>query len=276
MRPRFRWPILLFFPALVLFFSLEILLSEIKAVAGDSANGGGSTMTNIAASNGAPPARAGDLSRPNSPREGSPRSDAILNRRGSPRRRGNRPRGEINIRPIYEEKSGFYVSSNSTGQLRAGFNPRRLGRRWHNRYSGWASGLGGEKITYYDHLDSKNFPMVLNQLAYGLAGPVTWPDYQYYQGSGNANALIKLFEYLNGRINAIIGQDESVSPDRRLELTVDLIREELEKIVSDIAIMDDNYYVKFKLATGGRSPWSRMPVNFYHSNLRPAELARQP
>ncbi|MDR3203144.1 MAG: hypothetical protein LBV23_00130 [Deltaproteobacteria bacterium] len=143
------------------------------------------------------------------------------------------------------------------------FRYRLFNRRGINYYSGWITGLDGKKIVYYDYLDRKDFPEVLNKIAYGLLGPVTWPNYQYYLGTVNSRALVKLFEHLKARLNAQIGAANDLPTVKRMELSVGLIREELEKVVANIAVMDGKYYyVKFKLSTGGVSPWSRLPLVF--------------
>jgi hypothetical protein len=174
---------------------------------------------------------------------------------------------------------GFSAGLNSggfSGYVSFGYpgrDSRRRGNDW--RYVNLREFYGTDYIygsyarrIFYDRLDSKHFPEALNELASGVFGALmVWPDQPMLVA--HSYALEKLFIHMDKRLRARLVYADGVPYAGRLALAKELVREVLAPLVDSIAIEGRQYYVRFKIASGGRSPWVVVPVIFLEGTFQP-------
>jgi hypothetical protein len=139
----------------------------------------------------------------------------------------------------------------------------------------YASGPEYSRRIFYDRLDRRKFPQALNELSSGVFGALlAWPDQPLLVS--HSYALEKLFIHLDRRLRARLAYATSVPYSRRLSLAKEIVREALTPLVDSISIDGQQYFVRFKLASGGRSPWVSVPVIFLEGSYQQEGLASPP
>jgi hypothetical protein len=123
---------------------------------------------------------------------------------------------------------------------------------------GW-SGEHWSRPRYFDRLDRRHFPIVLNDMSRGFFGTfVAW--HERPEVVAHSAAIRKLFNYLDFRITVKLAYVARSDADLRLRTAYELFQETVRPLVDSIAFDGLDYHARFRLGGGGRSPWVTIPV----------------
>jgi hypothetical protein len=120
---------------------------------------------------------------------------------------------------------------------------------------------------YYDSLDQKNFPAVLDELATGILGAVAYWRSERPTLVAHSAALEKFFDFLDKKIVATLRGTDHLTDGQRISLAFKLVRDNLSPLVDSVSVNGGEYMVRFKTRTGSRSPWVLVPVVFGYADL---------
>jgi hypothetical protein len=123
---------------------------------------------------------------------------------------------------------------------------------------------------YYDNLDTKNYPQVLDDLAAGILGSLmVWPDRP--EIVAHSLALEKFFAFLDKKLKVRLGTAGDIPESRQMAEAHRIVKESLAPLVDSISVDSGEYKVRFKLSSGGRGPWVTVPVVYGLGNDVPSQ-----
>jgi hypothetical protein len=171
--------------------------------------------------------------------------------------------------------AGGFSASYNNGSFNVGFSYGYRGnlpeRRRNWRYINVTHFYGGNGTDYrprlyYERLDARTFPAVLDELANGIFGALmVWPDKPGIVA--HSAALEKFFYYMDRRITARLAYADGVSQNRRLAMAKEMVKETLAPLVDSVTVIEGEYQVRFRLSNGRKSPWVHVPMVFFEGNV---------